>query len=396
MLVDLGLQLEWRKENAIIDTIDPDSPLRDFRTLDVVLEEMNSLSGRLKSYWQSIKEPGDPAQSPAVQAVQDCINMGREFKIFMHIGAQRASAHIFGPDGGDSRESFSTRLISGLSPQTWKILVPGVPFQAFPPGPRGIWGIVRNGELVIFRVPNLTNKEAQHYALTGIPSPGQEGYDGTANGPETVDQDDITELGQITLNRAVKPGFLPGRPLTIGALRQATKRPGFPPAVGREGKELLYEEEALKKWKLARDDKLTTVGMEDQFDVRPGIIYQFICRDWPNSDEPIIGYIGQTTQELEERTEQHEFGRPWADLIIEVFPIWQSESCTPEELDAMEQHYIRERKPRYNIEFQIGASWAVPKWEQIEQRQQRQLASGLPPWIPRNIYDERKGTEAND
>jgi hypothetical protein len=396
MLLDLGLEVRRRKENAIIPGSGPDDPLRDFRALDVVLEEMNSLSDELRRYWVEIKEQGDPSQSPAIQAVRDVINMGREFKIFVHVASQRASASIFGPGGGDSRESFSTRLLAGWSVQTWKMLVPNLPFQRFPSGPRGIWGRVQGGELHLFRVPRLSNTEAREWALSGVPSPGQDGYTGEAASPAAVD-DDVEIIGaeEVTLREAVVPGVLPGPPLTIGTLRQYSLRPGFPERAGRKGKDFTYPLDTLKTWRQAALDSVTIGGMEDQFHAparRPGVVYAFNARDVEDLSNIIVGYVGKTVRGITVRQEEHIAGRPWADLIVgNAEVLWESDACTAEELAAQEQHYIRLLKPVYNWEFQEHKPWVIGPREQVIQRQARQRAAGLPQWVPRDIYEEGRG-----
>jgi hypothetical protein len=395
MCLDLGLEIQRRKETAIVDRSDPDSPLRDFGVLDVVLEELNSLSEELRRYWSEVKEQGDPQQSPAVQAIRDAINMGREFRIFVWVGSQRASAAIFGPNGGDARESFGTRLLSGWTVQTWKMLVGNEPkFQRFPSGPRGIWGRVQHGELHVFRVPRLSNAEARAWALSGVPSPGQPGFTGEAPGPAAVEDVEVIEAEEVTLREAVVPGVLPGPPLTIGTLRQYSLRPGFPEKTGRKGKDFTYPLDTLKAWRQAALDSVTIGGMEDQFvaaSLRPGVIYAFNVRDVADLSNIIVGYVGKTVRGITVRQEEHIGGRPWADLIVgDAEVVWESDACTPEELDAQEQHYIRLLKPVYNWEFQEGKPWVIGPRDQVVQRQDRQRAAGLPQWVPRDIYEERR------
>ena len=65
--------------------------------------------------------------------------------------------------------------------------------------------------------------------------------------------------------------------------------------------------------------------------------------------------------------------------------IWSGDP-TDDELDAIERKLILELLPRYNIEHQKGAPHAVPKWEQIEQRHERDHAIGRPEWVPVDIF----------
>lgn len=216
-----------------------------------------------------------PAQSPAVVAMQESVGMGRELKMHVLVMAQRLSASVFGGNGGDIRESFQGgRMMARWDRKLWRMLVDTIAYVACPTGPRGIWGLARGEEFIVFRVPFLSDREATAYALSGA------GSTGPVLGPQTergsVDGTSWTEVNgciereaitsAVTLNAAL--GLLPGQDgpavITLDGIRKAAQRPGFPeplakpdgqPYGAREAR--LYDLGQLVEWQEERVARMT-------------------------------------------------------------------------------------------------------------------------------------------
>lgn len=131
----------------------------------LVFEEMNATIGKLTNYWQEVRDnkAGDPKRSPALEALSDLVNMGRQVEMHVVAIAQQMTANTLG--GGSVRESFSVRCLARYTVQTWKMLCADVW-----PMPRkstivGRWQIVMGGEATATQVAFLTAGEAQ--ALAG-------------------------------------------------------------------------------------------------------------------------------------------------------------------------------------------------------------------------------------
>lgn len=173
---------EFQRRRELLKS-DPDA-LADVRPIDLVVEELNSLADRLRTWWgherrrqlAEAKELGEdvpyvPVVAPCVEALAALVQMGRGLLIRCHFAAQRLDAAALSPRGGGAiRESITNRFLAGYTKATWNMLCAGVPFQAFPGGPRGIWTACVGGEVTFFRVPPLSNDEAYQLALSG-PTP---------------------------------------------------------------------------------------------------------------------------------------------------------------------------------------------------------------------------------
>lgn len=200
-----------------------------------------------------------PLTSPAIVAMQESVGMGRELKMHVVVAAQRLSASVFGGNGGDIRESFQGgRFIAKWDRKLWKMLVDTLAYVACPNGPRGIWGVARGEEFVIFRVPNMSDGEATAMALR-CPATGP--ILGAAPVGHGIGPADVSAVGHdvrlaitagVTLSEAV--GQLPagkdGQPMTLDALRRASTRKGFPAALAKpDGAE--YGQHEARRYDLA-------------------------------------------------------------------------------------------------------------------------------------------------
>lgn len=393
LAVAIGAELNWR----IANVIEIEERGETFTPVNVLVEEANILIDKLSGHWRKVKDSGDPPMSPAVEALKELIGAGREYEMFAHYAAQRASASIFGGNGGNQRESFSLVLLAKWKVQTWKMLAGGMKFLRWPGGARGLWCRLLDDEAVMFRVPFITDAQAREWAGSGVACPPTPLARLTGSSAQSIP----SEPELVTLSRAVSR--LPGPALSLDALRTHSKRSAaFPAAVGELGPAKTYDLDHLSLWKLSLDERSARrAGTSDPAAAgralrvvsaagRAGIVYRFDVLD-EDSGAVVCGYVGQTVRALETREAEHRGNQPWADLIIgRAYVIWSSEDCTPAELDVAELAEIHRLHPLYNYEGQEGAEHAVPKYEAIERRQQRNANRGESPWVPVDVYNQRR------
>jgi len=398
MLCAAGEELARRLENVLPPDDDIDAEMQQFPTIDIVVEEINSTTKLLDAYWRTVLD--GKGTSPAITSLMTLVNMGREYCMHVWIAAQRASASVFGNNGGDLRESFQTRLMAKWSVQTWKMLAGNAQYRRFVGG-RGVWARVQDDEVEIVRVPLWTTKEAREWAMSGTPCPAIV----LAGGAHRVGGDSLTiepDIGpQLVTLSAALPSLPPdnrGRTLSIDGLRTASRRPGFPEPkiIGGGTRPSLYDLEELIEWRVQRG-----VGeLVEMFDQPPavrelrraGIVYAFECFN-PESGAIECGYVGQTRRTLAEREAEHRGDKPWADLIVGSGRVVWTGEPTDEELDAIELRFIRTLSPRYNVDGQRGAPHAVPKWEQLDQRHARDRQLGRELWVPIDVYNGERRPE---
>lgn len=229
---------EFQRRRNLLKT-DPDA-LDTFRDVDLLVEELNSLADMLRKWWgherrRIIQEAKDldepvpyvPAVCPSVDALAGLVQMSRELRIRVHFAAQRLDASALSPRGGGAvRESITNRFLAKYTRQAWAMLCGGVPFEAFPGGPRGIWTAVVNAEVTHFRVPLLSNAEAYALAMGGEPPAGP------VLGGRAVAAPQRRRVVQGVTLRDAAPR-LPGKP-SLDALRKAVQRGRVQP-IGKRG-----------------------------------------------------------------------------------------------------------------------------------------------------------------
>lgn len=96
-------------------------------------------------------------------------------------------------------------------------------------------------------------------------------------------------------------------------------------------------------------------------------------------------YVGKSVQQLDARERQHRGPewdtdpqeQPWSDLIVGKPFILEKGMWTAAELDAREQFWIREVKPRYNDMFNRGNPERIPRDVARAQREARDAAKGV-------------------
>jgi hypothetical protein len=193
VMEELMEELLWRKSFDLHQ----EAELEALPTVDIYVEEINTLMGLLVGYWQeyvarekaearralrqakltedetAIAEAEDmvaaamglPKVSPAIQSIRYGVNLGREFHVHWHFIGQSMSATAAG--GRDTRESFRTRLLARWDRKTWKMLADGVDYIACPPGAVGLWAHVHGAQVDIVRVPFVPDASAVQYVLEG-------------------------------------------------------------------------------------------------------------------------------------------------------------------------------------------------------------------------------------
>lgn len=156
---------------------DPGPPLA------VVIEELNLLSNRLRSYWaQRIAEdralPKDqrenlPTTSPALVGLENATHVGRELKVHLLYVSQRMTASALG--GGNAargaaiRQQLGIRALAGWDEDSWDMLVGrSVPMPAPSKRPGRMQIVVKGGDGPHeVQIAFFTNRQARDLALAG-------------------------------------------------------------------------------------------------------------------------------------------------------------------------------------------------------------------------------------
>lgn len=226
----VNLAAEGDRRNRLTDhDDDPDLGPRIF----VVFEEMNATMGKMKTYWDGVREKDEPRRSPAIEALGDLVNMGRQVSINVLAIGQRIETRTLG--GGDIRESFGIRCLSRYSFNTWKMLCAEIAPMPKKSSVRGRWQIVSNGESVPTQVVFMTDSEARELSMERADQADKAGTPGV--GTETL----------VTQSEVFGDGY--------ERLRKAAQRdPEFPaPAMSVSGGSNLYRRVDIEQWLEGRD-----------------------------------------------------------------------------------------------------------------------------------------------
>ncbi|MFH9426271.1 pRL2-11 [Streptomyces sp. NPDC017529] len=309
----IALGTEGRRRTRVADDLGIGAdPKAIGPRLLLLLEEVNATMKQLARYWDKIRESGDPKVSPAVDALNEILFMGRQLRMHVLLVAQSATARALG--GPEAREQFSTRILARYSVNAWRMLAPEVhpaPKSAKHPGRAQVvsGGAARETQILFF-----TEAEAREWATTGkkaaaacgpapvqLHKPPAEALLGTrptstgelppvpeppASGDRPADPRNPVPApaaapGELTGNATAPPAtpaparvdddqavglreaadhHLPG--ITLAALRFARANdPAFPASAGKRGAELLYRVGDLKKW--ARNRPRAAIGTTD-------------------------------------------------------------------------------------------------------------------------------------
>ncbi|MFD9283640.1 pRL2-11 [Streptomyces mirabilis] len=311
-LIELGW--EGRRRVRVADElgIDADPDAIGPRLL-ILLEEVNATMKQLARYWERTRESGDPKVSPAIDALNEVLYMGRQVRMHVLLVAQSATARALG--GPEVREQFATRILARYSMNAWRMLAPEVH-----PAPKstkhpGRAQVVIGGTASETQVLFFTDAEAREWAATGrsatpggkrpaVPAPPAPAeLQKAADGPQTAAPDDQTPTpptpstepetpahadlpaqqdaaadppGTIAATSPANPaGDIDGQAvglrqahehhlpdITLAALRYARANdPTFPGSVDKRGAELLYRVGDLKRW--ARNRPRAASGTTD-------------------------------------------------------------------------------------------------------------------------------------
>ncbi|MEU5972022.1 pRL2-11 [Streptomyces globisporus] len=293
----IALGIEGRRRTRVADDLGIGAdPKAIGPRLLILLEEVNATMKQLARYWEKTRESGDPKVSPAVDALNEILYMGRQLRMHVLLVAQSATARALG--GPEVREQFSTRILARYSVNAWRMLAPEVH-----PAPKstkhtGRAQVVTGGSATETQVLFFTEAEAHEWASTGKtttaepqhpgppvlhkpappadspppdacssdaalppiapdPAPAAEPVTVPATPPaDPVPDDDDQAVG---LRRAAEH-HLPG--ITLAALRFARANdPTFPTPAAKRGTELLYSVHDLKRW--ARNRPRAPTGTTD-------------------------------------------------------------------------------------------------------------------------------------
>jgi hypothetical protein len=131
---------------------DPDS----LEPLVAILEEMSSARNRLDTYWKRTRPTGSPALSPAMSAMANVANMGREVRVHIFMAGQSLTAKVTG--GPEGRESYSARMLARATSNQWKMLAPQIKPAPTKRQAPGRWHIVVGDTLTEFQAPYMDLK----------------------------------------------------------------------------------------------------------------------------------------------------------------------------------------------------------------------------------------------
>lgn len=167
-----------RRARLVSSAADTDAASRALTPLVAVLEELNSATNRLRAYWKTIKGPEDPALSPALTALANLANMGREMRVHVLLAGQSITAKSTG--GPEGRESFGARALARATTNAWRMLAPQIKPAPVKRQKPGRWHLVVGDTLKEFQVPfvDLKNETAPdsvakliEWATGGAPVP---------------------------------------------------------------------------------------------------------------------------------------------------------------------------------------------------------------------------------
>ncbi len=234
----------------------------------IIAEEMNATIDELQTWWESVRDKGDPKRSPAIVALRKILFMGRAVRLTVIAIAQMMTARTIG--GPEARENFPVRMLARYSKNAWQMLVPEI--QPMPRQSRhpGRWQVciagVATETQVIFGKDDQAREWAQsrcqcHAAdpadatvLTSqVDSDQGNGAGGVLGQPHLRAVPDLVEppeLAGVTLSQAVSDGVLS---VSLDVARRASTRdPEFPEPTGRKGSAKLYDPADLMRWQANR------------------------------------------------------------------------------------------------------------------------------------------------
>ncbi|MFF3019756.1 pRL2-11 [Streptomyces sp. NPDC057939] len=287
----IALGMEGRRRTRIAENLGIDADPKDIGPrLLILLEEVNATMKQLARYWEKTRESGDPKVSPAVDALNEILYMGRQLRMHVLLVAQSATARALG--GPEVREQFSTRILARYSVNAWRMLAPEVHPAPKSTKHQGRAQVVSGGSARETQILFFTEAEAREWATTGKPAPAAADV---RPGPVQLQKPPADELADTLSTPApeLPPAADPGGPtaptapsaaaapadddqavglrqaaehhlpgITLAALRFARANdPAFPDPADKRGAELLYRVGDLKRW--ARNRPRGATGTTD-------------------------------------------------------------------------------------------------------------------------------------
>lgn len=223
-LIELGQIGRLRTRIADELGIDADPKAIGPRVL-ILLEEINATMKQLARYWEKIRESGDPKVSPAVDAFNEILYMGRQLRMHVLLVAQSATARALG--GPEVREQFATRILARYSVNDWRMLAPEVHPAPKSTKHHGRAQVVIGGSARETQVLFFTETEAREWATTGKKA---------ADGPNPAALS--TQPGPVQLQKAPASDTQPAAPADFLAdawsTTATTAAPDPAPAAGRD------------------------------------------------------------------------------------------------------------------------------------------------------------------
>jgi len=244
-----------RRARLVSKASDTDAASAALVPLVAVLEEINTASNRLRSYWKSIKSSEDPMLSPALTALANLANMGREMRVHILMAGQSLTAKSTG--GPEGRESFGARMLGRATGNAWRMLAPQIKPAPVKRQKPGRWHIVVGDTLREFQVPfvDLKNETAKDSTARLI--------EWATGGKAVPDVHEImaawpsgttTDEAWAPRSEAVPDGislrqFADEQGLDLPKLRRWSERLGFPAEVGvGANRTKLYDRDHLRTW----------------------------------------------------------------------------------------------------------------------------------------------------
>jgi hypothetical protein len=229
----------------------------------VIAEEMNEGMARLRRYWSETRTRLQPKKSPAIEALEEALFMGRQVRVNMFAVAQMMTALAAG--SGAARENMGIRILGRYTRNAWRMLVPehDMPPRSMKPGRVQIV----TSKVQECQVAFLSGSEARELAIsgevTGFPVYPDEALDAKDQVPaipvitgEVIDQDANTVSLNETVTLSEALALCPGK--TLAAIRKARDRTAnegignFPQSAGRRGSgpkaPHLYRASDIRRW----------------------------------------------------------------------------------------------------------------------------------------------------
>jgi hypothetical protein len=248
-----------RRARLVSKASDTDAASAALTPLAVILEEINTASNRLRSYWKKIKTSEDPMMSPALTALANLANMGREMRVHVFLAGQSVTAKSTG--GPEGRESFGGRMLGRATANAWKMLAPQIKPAPVKRQRPGRWHIVVGDTLREFQVPfvDLKNETAKdstakliEWATGGKPVPDMHeimaAWPGVGSADQGTSEDALpTPPAGISLRQYADEVGVELKMIT----RWRERRSDFPVEVGYGGKPAntkLYDRDHLRAY----------------------------------------------------------------------------------------------------------------------------------------------------